>query len=107
MKVLILCGGVGTRLKEETEYKPKPMVYVGDKPIIWHIMKQFSFYGHNEFVLALGYKADFIKDFFLNQRAFTTDFTLNTSTHDTSFISITEQKQIILRLHLLIPDLIP
>jgi glucose-1-phosphate cytidylyltransferase len=85
MKVLILCGGVGTRLKEETEFKPKPMVYVGNKPIIWHIMKHFAHFGHNEFVLALGYKADYIKDFFLNQKAFTTDFTLETSTHKTKF----------------------
>lgn len=85
MKVLILCGGVGTRLKEETEFKPKPMAYVGNKPIIWHIMKQFEYYGHNDFILALGYKADYIKDFFLNQKAFTTDFTLNTSTHDAQF----------------------
>lgn len=85
MKVLILCGGVGTRLKEETEYKPKPMVYVGNKPIIWHIMKHFSCFGYNEFVLALGYKADYIKDFFLNQKAFTSDFTLETSTHKTKF----------------------
>ena len=85
MKVLILCGGVGTRLKEETEFKPKPMVFVGGKPILWHIMKHFSYYGHNEFVLALGYKAEYIKDFFLNQKAFTTDFTLDTSTHDAKF----------------------
>lgn len=85
MKVIILCGGVGTRLKEETEFKPKPMVYVGNKPIIWHIMKHFAYYGYNEFILALGYKADYIKDFFLNQKAFTTDFTLETSTHKTKF----------------------
>ena len=61
MKVIILCGGEGTRLKEETEYKPKPMVLVGGKPIIWHIMKLYSTYGFREFVLALGYKADYIK----------------------------------------------
>lgn len=85
MKVVILCGGTGTRLKEETEYKPKPMVYVGNKPIIWHIMKIYSAYGLNEFILALGYKADYIKDFFLNQKAFTTDFTLNTKNHKTKF----------------------
>jgi glucose-1-phosphate cytidylyltransferase len=85
MKVLILCGGVGTRLKEETEFKPKPMVYVGNKPIIWHIMKHFSYYGINDFVLALGYKADYIKEFFLNQKAFTSDFTLETTTHKTKF----------------------
>ena len=64
MKTIILCGGAGTRLKEETEFKPKPMVYVGGQPIIWHIMKIYAYYGYNEFILALGYKADYIKDFF-------------------------------------------
>ena len=83
MKTIILCGGTGTRLKEETEFIPKPMVKVGGKPILWHIMKQYSFYGFNEFILALGYKADYIKDFFLNQKAFTTDFSLETKNHQT------------------------
>lgn len=85
MKVIILCGGVGTRLKEETEYRPKPMVYVGNKPLVWHIMKIYAHYGYNEFILALGYKAEYIKDFFLNQKAFTSDFTLDTHTHKTKF----------------------
>jgi glucose-1-phosphate cytidylyltransferase len=85
MKTIILCGGVGTRLKEETEFKPKPMVYVGSKPIIWHIMKIYASYGYNEFILALGYKADYIKDFFLNQKAFTSDFLLDTHNHKTKF----------------------
>jgi len=85
MKVIILCGGMGTRLKEETEYKPKPMVYVGNKPVLWHIMKIYASYGYNEFILALGYKADYIKDYFLNQKAFTSDFTLNTKDHKTTF----------------------
>lgn len=85
MKVIILCGGVGTRLKEETEFKPKPMVYIGNKPIVWHIMKIYASYGYNEFILALGYKADYIKDFFLNQKAFTSDFTLDTRSHKSKF----------------------
>lgn len=85
MKVIILCGGIGTRLKEETEFKPKPMVYVGGKPILWHIMKIYAYCGFNEFILALGYKADYIKDFFLNQKAFTSDFTLETKNHKTRF----------------------
>lgn len=85
MKVIILCGGVGTRLKEETEFKPKPMVYIGNKPIIWHIMKFYTYYGYNDFILALGYKADYIKDYFLNQKAFTSDFTLKTKSHRTKF----------------------
>lgn len=81
MKTIILCGGIGYRLREETEFKPKPMVYVGSKPILWHIMKIYACFGFNDFILALGYKADYIKDFFLNQKAFTSDFTLNTRTH--------------------------
>jgi glucose-1-phosphate cytidylyltransferase len=85
MKTIILCGGYGTRLKEETEFKPKPMLYIGGKPIIWHIMKIYAHYGYNEFILALGYKADYIKEFFLNQKVFTTDFTLDTATHKTKF----------------------
>ncbi len=85
MKVIILCGGTGTRLKEETEFKPKPMVYVGGKPIIWHIMKIYANYGYNEFILALGYKADYIKDYFLNQKAFTSDFTLDTKKYKAKY----------------------
>ena len=85
MKTIILCGGRGTRLKEETEFRPKPMVMVGGKPIIWHIMKLYAHFGHNEFILALGYKADYIKHFFLNQKALTSDFTLDTQTHKTTF----------------------
>lgn len=64
MKTIILCGGYGTRLKEETEFKPKPMVKVGDKPILWHIMKIYSQHGFNEFVLALGYKGEMIRKYF-------------------------------------------
>ena len=85
MKTIILCGGEGTRLKEETEFKPKPMVFIGKKPILWHIMKIYAYAGFNEFILALGYKADYIKDFFLNQKAFTSDFTLRTKSHKTTF----------------------
>lgn len=85
MKTIILCGGTGTRLKEETEFKPKPMIFIGGKPILWHIMKMYAQYGYNEFVLALGYKADYIKDYFLNQKAFTSDFMLDTDTHKPKF----------------------
>lgn len=76
MKVLILCGGQGTRLREETEFKPKPMVEIGGKPILWHIMKLFSFYGHKDFILALGYKGDVIRDYFLNYKFYNNDFTV-------------------------------
>ncbi|HDY88029.1 MAG TPA: glucose-1-phosphate cytidylyltransferase, partial [bacterium] len=76
MKTIILCGGEGTRLKEETEYKPKPMVEIGDKPILWHIMRIYAHFGFKEFVLALGYKGDVIRDFFLNYEFYNNDFTI-------------------------------
>lgn len=85
MKTIILCGGTGTRLKEETEFKPKPMVFVGNKPLLWHIMKIYSHYGFNEFILALGYKAEYIKDYFLNQRTFSSDFTLSTNDNEIEY----------------------
>lgn len=85
MKVVILCGGEGTRMKEETEFKPKPLVLVGGKPILWHIMKIYAHYGYNEFVLALGYKGEMIKDYFLNWQAFANDFTLETKDHSLTF----------------------
>jgi glucose-1-phosphate cytidylyltransferase len=69
MKVVILAGGLGSRLSEETTVRPKPMVEVGTHPIIWHIMKYYSMFGHNEFFLALGYKGDAIKQYFLNYQA--------------------------------------
>ncbi len=77
MKVAILAGGLGTRLREETEFKPKPMVEVGGKPILWHIMKTYSFYGYNDFVICLGFKGDIIRDYFLNYEMFSSDITIN------------------------------
>ena len=77
MKVVILCGGKGTRLREETEYRPKPMVPIGNRPILWHIMKTYAHYGHREFVLCLGYKGDMIRDFFRNYPWHTGDITLS------------------------------
>ncbi len=76
MKVVILAGGHGTRLREETEYRPKPMVHVGPRPILWHIMKTYSHYGLNEFVVCLGYKGEVIKDYFLRYRIMANDFTI-------------------------------
>lgn len=75
--VVILCGGKGSRLSEETVEKPKPMIEIGGKPIIWHIMKLYSFFGHYRFILALGYKAEYIKNYFYNYRISSCDFTLN------------------------------
>lgn len=65
MQTIILCGGKGTRLREETEYRPKPMVPIGNRPILWHIMKRYSAYGYEDFVLCLGYKAEHIREYFL------------------------------------------
>jgi glucose-1-phosphate cytidylyltransferase len=76
MPVVILCGGMGTRLTEETEVRPKPLVEIGGRPILWHIMKHYSRYGFNEFVLALGYKGDQIKRYFLDYRAVGRDMTI-------------------------------
>lgn len=76
MKVVILAGGLGTRLMEETEARPKPMVEIGGKPILWHIMKIYEHYGFNEFVLCLGYKASFIKEYFYNYYLHNSDVTI-------------------------------
>jgi glucose-1-phosphate cytidylyltransferase len=76
MQVMILCGGLGTRLREETEYRPKPMVEIGGRPILWHIMKIYAAQGFNKFVLCLGYKGAMIKDYFLNYETLNNDFTL-------------------------------
>ena len=77
MKVVILCGGKGTRLREETEFRPKPMVPVGGRPILWHIMKLYAHYGHSEFILCLGYKAEMIREYFRNYLWNTCDATLS------------------------------
>ena len=76
MKVVILCGGLGTRLREETEFRPKAMVNIGDKPILWHIMKIYAAYGHKDFVLALGYKGDMIKNYFCHYELMNNDVTI-------------------------------
>ena len=76
MKTVILCGGLGTRLSEETQLKPKPMVEVGDRPMVWHITKLYERHGFKDFVLALGYKADVVKDYFLNYHARSSDLTV-------------------------------
>jgi glucose-1-phosphate cytidylyltransferase len=76
MKTVILCGGQGTRLREETEYRPKPLVEVGGRPVLWHIMKLYAHHGFNEFVCCLGYRAHMIKEYFLNYEAMNNDFTI-------------------------------
>jgi glucose-1-phosphate cytidylyltransferase len=79
MKVVILAGGLGTRLSEYTVSIPKPMVTIGGRPILWHIMKTYAHYGHNNFFLALGYKAEVIKDYFLHYSNLNADFTIDLS----------------------------
>jgi glucose-1-phosphate cytidylyltransferase len=76
MKVAILCGGLGTRMREETEFRPKPLVEVGGRPILWHIMKLYAHYGFRDFVLCLGYRGSMIKEYFLNYEAMNNDFTI-------------------------------
>jgi glucose-1-phosphate cytidylyltransferase len=80
MKVAILAGGLGTRLSEETQIRPKPMAEIGGKPIMWHIMKIYATYGLTDFVVLGGYKVDFIRDYFLNYRSRLTDFSIDLST---------------------------
>ncbi|MFA7342842.1 MAG: glucose-1-phosphate cytidylyltransferase [Terrimicrobiaceae bacterium] len=85
MKTVILCGGLGTRLSEETQLKPKPMVEIGNRPILWHIMKIYERFGFGDFVLALGYKGDVIKDYFLNYHARKSDLTVALASNSVSY----------------------
>ena len=83
MKVVLLAGGFGTRISEESQYKPKPMVEIGEKPILWHIMKEYSYYGFNEFIICAGYKQHIIKDWFANYFLYNSDVTFDfTSGHN-------------------------
>ncbi len=86
MKVVILCGGFGTRISEETHLRPKPMVEIGGKPMLWHIMNYYASYGFNDFILALGYKSEFIKNYFLNYYALKSDFVVDMNTGDLQFL---------------------
>jgi glucose-1-phosphate cytidylyltransferase len=82
MKVVLLAGGLGTRLREETEFRPKPMVTIGTRPILWHIMKTYAHYGHRDFVICLGYKGDVIRDYFLNYEVRHRDVTVTLGSHE-------------------------
>ena len=75
MQTVILAGGLGTRLREETEFRPKPMVEIGGRPILWHIMKMYAYHGFSDFVTCLGYRGEMIKEYFLNYEAMNNDFT--------------------------------
>ncbi|MDB5209854.1 MAG: Glucose-phosphate cytidylyltransferase [Sediminibacterium sp.] len=85
MKTIILAGGLGTRLSEETTLRPKPMVEIGGMPILWHIMKTYSAYGYNDFIVALGYKGDVIKEFFLNYKLHKSDMVIDLLSGNTKF----------------------
>ena len=80
MKVLLLAGGYGTRLSEETDIRPKPMIEIGGKPILWHIMKIYSHYGFNDFIILLGYKGYYIKEYFANYYLHQSDVTFDMTT---------------------------
>lgn len=82
MKVVILAGGFGTRISEESHLKPKPMIEIGDRPILWHIMKEYSYYGFNEFIICLGYKQHVIKEYFSEYYLHTSDVTFNMESNE-------------------------
>lgn len=86
--VFILCGGLGTRLREETDVRPKPMVSVGNRPILWHIMRSYAAHGFRRFVLCCGYKSEVIKDYFLNYHAMNCDFTVALASNEVSVHSV-------------------
>ena len=92
MKTVILCGGKGTRISEETTVKPKPMVSIGDKPILWHIMNHYASYGQTDFVCALGYMGDYIKNYFHSFYTLNSDFTINLSSGNISYHSEPQKK---------------
>ena len=82
MKVVILAGGFGTRISEESHLKPKPMIEIGEKPILWHIMKEYSYYGYNDFVICCGYKQHIIKEWFANYYLYNSDVTFDFTEHN-------------------------
>ncbi|MEM0134462.1 MAG: glucose-1-phosphate cytidylyltransferase [Thermoplasmatales archaeon] len=95
MKVVILAGGLGTRLSEETTVKPKPMVEIGEKPILWHIMKIYSYYGYNDFIICLGYKGYILKEFFANYLMHNSSFTVNLADGKISFTESKSEQWIV------------
>jgi len=86
MQIVILCGGKGTRIRDVSEVIPKPMLPIGNRPILWHIMKHYDYFGFRKFTLCLGYKAEFIKQYFLNYQYMNNDFSINLKTRDTCAI---------------------
>ena len=91
MKVIILAGGRGTRLGSKTDNIPKPMVQIGNKPVLWHIMKTFSYYGLNDFIICLGYKSQIIKDYFYHYKINNNDFTIDLKTDDIQYFNLSNE----------------
>ena len=81
MKVVIFAGGLGTRISEESQFRPKPMIEIGEKPILWHLMKIFDTQGFNDFIICVGYKSYMIKEYFLNYYVYNSDITINLQTN--------------------------
>ena len=100
MKTVILAGGLGTRLIEETKLVPKPMIRIGDMPILWHIMKYFSCFGHKEFIICLGFKGNVIRDFFINYDLYMKDVTIELGKKIHSARSRNDQVVVALHLYL-------
>lgn len=92
MKVVIFAGGLGTRISEETDVRPKPMVEIGGKPILWHIMKIYSSYGFNEFIICIGYRGYVIKEYFMNYFLHNSDFTINLENNNVEFHKSNSEK---------------
>lgn len=92
MKVVILAGGMGTRLMEETQLRPKPMVEIGGKPILWHIMKFYMHHGYNDFIICLGYRGSMIVDYFLNYKMYNTHLNINTKTNKINFLNEADEE---------------
>ena len=90
--VFVLCGGLGTRIREETEFRPKPMVPVGNRPIMWHIMRSYASFGFKKFILCLGYKADVVKSYFLNYASMNSDFTVGLKSNNVTVHSIDHEQ---------------
>lgn len=95
MKTVVLCGGLGTRLSEETTFKPKPMVEIGGHPILWHILKIYAAYGFDHFLLALGYRGGSIKDYFLNYRPRSSDITVDLKTGEIDYHTTTAEQFVV------------
>lgn len=92
MKAILLAGGLGTRMREETEFRPKPMVEIGGRPVLWHIMKNLAHFGIKDFIIATGYKSELIKDYFLNYEAMNNDFTIRLGRKDSLIFHDTHQE---------------